>query len=390
MDVQELLTRPLPTLLVAFFNVVSSKKDNSFLITSKWTNQLKVSGPLGHAEAAKALTAKYSINFVALSKTEIGSRVSNNDGISLDSLRSRLYLAIATQLADLPDDYPLDAEMALALFLLRGSPDTKRFYYAVDVKSPSAGYLVKIEKILMSSEQLWGRLNFNFRDLQPQYVAGVALRNSQIRVNLKWFYENVMLSNQSLNAYKFKVLLVNYKNLGDQRLSQQFENRLRFYRERVLGRTLDSKEVSKLRDALEFQVAESEMSADDIPALAQRNRTIIAFANESFPDLCAGCHDRYEIDVRSFLMPRNDRYYFEINHVVAYSSDSKTVDVLDNLVKLCPTCHRALTPGRAGAELQKKIIRNMLDSRTEVKAFVSARAAGRDMDEIEYVFENLK
>ena len=88
-----------------------------------------------------------------------------------------------------------------------------------------------------------------------------------------------------------------------------------------------------------------------------RNQKIVAYAREIFEDICVGCGDKYRIEDRSFKMPRNNRYYFEINHVVAYANDSKAVDVLDNLVKLCSTCHRVLTLGRAYPDLQKEIIK---------------------------------
>ena len=32
-------------------------------------------------------------------------------------------------------------------------------------------------------------------------------------------------------------------------------------------------------------------------------------------------------------------------------------DILENLVKLCPACHRALTPNRAEESYQKKLLK---------------------------------
>jgi 5-methylcytosine-specific restriction protein A len=89
-------------------------------------------------------------------------------------------------------------------------------------------------------------------------------------------------------------------------------------------------------------------------------------------------------------MPRNNRYYLEVNHVVPFASESKAVDVLDNLVKLCPTCHRALAPHRAEEKLQREIIEKMIVSRPEVSAFVGSRAKAVGQLPSDYIFANLK
>ena len=93
-------------------------------------------------------------------------------------------------------------------------------------------------------------------------------------------------------------------------------------------------------------------------------------------------------------MPRTGRYYFEIHHVIPYATDAKHVDVIDDLVKLCPTCHRALTPGRAEKSLQFQIIRKIIESREEVRQFVDtikARSANAvNESPVEYVYSILK
>jgi 5-methylcytosine-specific restriction protein A len=63
---------------------------------------------------------------------------------------------------------------------------------------------------------------------------------------------------------------------------------------------------------------------------------------------------------------------------------------LDNLVKLCATCHRALTPRRASDSLQTTIIRRMLESRDEVKNFVNSMISDPKIDAVAFVHQSLK
>lgn len=121
-----------------------------------------------------------------------------------------------------------------------------------------------------------------------------------------------------------------------------------------------------------------------------RNAKIVSYARKTFDDICVGCNDLYEIIDRSFKMRRNERFYFEINHVIPYASNSSVVDVLDNLVKLCPVCHRALTPGRAYEKLQKSIIKKMIESRKEVEQFVKLVMPPTFTSPVEYVYSVLK
>ena len=176
-------------------------------------------------------------------------------------------------------------------------------------------------------------------------------------------------------------------DLGELHLCHSFETRMLFYMNKILGRELSKNEINALRRDLEFRDPIEETPENKFNV---RNQKIVAFARETFADVCVGCGDQYDIKHRSFLMPRNNRYYFEVNHVIAYANDSDAVDVLDNLVKLCPVCHRALTPHRAYPELQKHIIENMLNSRPEVSKFVSSMMPANYRSPVDYVFDSLK
>jgi len=386
-DVNDLLEMKLETMLVAFFNSRETELGD-FEITAKWGKQLGYDADRAYLETGLQLSAKYDLDFEQVGTSSLRVRISNPNKISFSAFRELLYLRAAGALAEIPDGMDLDIEMALSLFLLRGSPDTKFGFYAVDIKNLDPQYAENIQKLLFSTDKLLNRLNLNFRQLQPQFVAGTNMRNTQIRVNLKWFYDIVMKDNGHLNPYKKAVLDKNITSLGETRLSHTFEDRLIFFQEKIVGREYTKEERDQLRKELKFLIQTDEQ--DDGGEFVARNQKIIAYARETFDDVCVGCSDEYPIASRSFLMQRNNRFYFEVNHVIAYSSDSKAVDVLDNLVKLCATCHRALTPNRAHTNLQKSIISKMLNSREAVSTFVSSRNKTNGLSNVDFVLQNLK
>ncbi len=387
MNIDQLLQMPIETLFVAFFNA-ADEKDGNFEIQSRYGKTKFLPLPAdSHKKTAQALTSKYGIDFVQINATTIAATVVNDKRISLDDFLNAIYEKIIVLLNKLPVNYQLDEEIALAMFLLRGSADFNHGLYALDLKKPTPRYVDNIFKLLLSSDSLIERLNLNFRELQPQFAAGERKRNTQIRINLKWFYNNVITRYPNINKYKTDILRANVSKLGEVHAYHTFEERLIFYRQKILGRELTQNEINALRQDLDFRDP-AEVAIEN--KFSIRNQKIVAFARETFEDRCVGCGDQYDIKDRSFLMPRNNRYYFEVNHVIAYANDSEAVDVLDNLVKLCPACHRALTPHRAFPELQRHIIENMLGSRPEVSKFVSSMMSADYKSPVDYVFDRLK
>lgn len=381
--VNDVLEMPLETLLAVFFNV-EQLTDRGFAVVSDYRETKFLDLPHdSHLRTTKALSEKYRLAFYQKNNTRIESYISNPGNYTLEEFRHLLYKQILKSIYDTGINYRLDEEIALALFIFRGSADFTFGYYAVDLKFVSEQYIDDFYKMLLSSSELINRLNLNFRQLQPQYLQGIK-RNTQVRINLKWFYDHVIRYYSDINEYKSKVLSVKYGELGDTRTYDAFVTRLIMYRQKVVGRELNEREIDNLRKDIE---------ADTLPGNLRtntRNQKIVSFAREAFPDECVGCRNKYKIQDRSFIMPRNGRYYFEINHVVPYANDNERVDVLDNLVKLCPTCHRALTPGRASESLQREIIHNMVESRPEVKQFVLSMDNGHFATAEDYVYSVLK
>jgi len=385
-SVEDTLNGSLVRQLAVFLNARPNALGD-FEVSSKWLVQLGYQGDRRYDQTAKSLEQKYALPFERFGAVELIAAIQNPEQIDLKEYRLRLYQAIVASLAGVDDDFDFDIEMALAMFIFRGSPDTTLGYYAVDLLYKEDSYVENFQKLLLSTDELLSRLNLNFRDLQPQYLAGTHKRNTQIRANLKWFFDNVLSIHQNLNLYKYEAVLSKKNSLGEVRTYPSFESRLIFFRERILQQPLNEAEIAQLRTELKFATDEASSEAG---AFVRRNSKIIAFARETFPDTCVGCSDDYPAADRTFIMPRNNRFYFEVNHVFAYSSDSSKADVLDNLVKLCATCHRALTPGRAQAHLQRSIIQKMINSRVEVENFVNSLKQDAAESSVDFVFRNLK
>lgn len=387
MNASDIKSTSLDSLLAIFFNCNTKPKSRDFIVSSTYreTKFLKLYKE-SYLQTAQCLSEKYGMSF-AIRGTTIYCVIHNDMDMTYDDFLAMVYSLILVKISTARLQYNLDAEIALAMFIFRGSADFNRGYYSVDIKNSSKRYFDDMFKILLSSDNLLSHLNLNFRELQPEYTRDIARRNTQVRVNLKWFYNNVICKFPNINRYKTDILTTNYVNLGEVTTYRSFEDRLVFYRENILGRSLLGSEVNALRAELDFSNQEI---GESHSRFETRNHKIVSFARETFTDECVGCKGEYEISNRTFKVPRNGRWYLEINHVIPYANDSEKVDVLDNLVKLCPACHRALTPRRAAESLQTHIIEKMLESRDEVMRFVRSMMPNPALSPVTYVFDRLK
>ena len=157
--------------------------------------------------------------------------------------------------------------------------------------------------------------------------------------------------------------------------------RLGFYLNTIYGKNLSNYEIDKIRKDLEFEEGKN----DEF----RRDANIVKFMRIYAPDICAACKDIYDIKDRSFLT-RFNRYYTEIHHCISVGKD-KELDVLENLVKLCPTCHRALGKGSSSAEYQKELIKRILNSNQQNLEFAKIIFASDDINIlVDKIQENLK
>ena len=83
----------------------------------------------------------------------------------------------------------------LAFFAFRGSPDFKLNFYSLDLPRQivSSFYLDSLFKLLTNINDL-RQLNLNFRELQDQFITGENERNTQFRINLRYFADNFTIN----------------------------------------------------------------------------------------------------------------------------------------------------------------------------------------------------
>lgn len=287
--------------------------------------------------------------------------------LSCDDFFSKIYQQIQRKrIESNVSDNEFSKLIILSFFALRGSPDFKLNFYSLDLPRQivSTNYLDNLFKLLTNLSDL-RQLNLNFRELQEQFVTGENERNTQFRINLRYFYENFSNDLAKINLFKSEILthntdLILTKNTAQE--SKTFVERLFFYRDNILNKTKTQNEIEQLRKNLGFIYDEV------IDEKVSRNQGIVQYVRAYFPDECACCKNKYPIENRTFKYRNSERWYLEIHHIISFSAD-RTLDQIDNLVKLCPTCHRALTKNRADEEYQKSLITEIFVNNPKAKEF---------------------
>ncbi|TPH95431.1 HNH endonuclease [Helicobacter pylori] len=283
-------------------------------------------------------------------------------------------------------------------FESRGSIDTQRNFLTLDYFFHSPLEFNKfhylIDLFIIPSEAL----NFNFRELQPEHVQGINQRNAQFRIYLDWYLHHIGL----FNPYKarivhhvFKTTLIYdgiYHKLSYPPTTKyhgnSFTERAHFYLKNVYQQDLDKKRIKELREQLGFIQNSEEF---------KRDSKIINFYRLSTPNVCSACCDDYDIKERSFLslplyqITQNpNSYYTEIHRVISLGKNQE-LDVLENLAKLCPTCHRALKKGASAEGFQKRLIENILNHNKDNLEFAKLRFETDDFPTlINRICESLK
>ncbi|WQS12935.1 HNH endonuclease [Helicobacter pylori] len=283
-------------------------------------------------------------------------------------------------------------------FESRGSIDTQRNFLTLDYFFHSLLEFKKFHYLIDFFNIPSEALNFNFRELQPEYAQGINQRNAQFRIYLNWYLYHIGL----FNPYKariahhiFKTTLVDdgiYYKLSypptTEYRGNSFIERAHFYLKNVHQQDLDDKSIEKLREQLGW-IQESEEF--------RRDSKIINFYRISTPNVCSACCGDYDIKERSFIslplykITQNpNSYYTEIHHVISLGKD-KELDVLANLAKLCPACHRALKKGASEEGFQKRLIRKILNRNKDNLEFAQLRFETDDFPTlINCIYESLK
>ncbi|GAA8834812.1 hypothetical protein BTM161_15630 [Helicobacter pylori] len=282
-------------------------------------------------------------------------------------------------------------------FESRGSMDTQRNFLTLDYFFHSPLEFKKFHYLIDFFNIPSEALNFNFRELQPEYAQGIK-RNAQFRIYLDWYLYHIGLFNPykvRIAEHVFKTTLVDdgiYYKLRDRPTTEyrgnSFIERAHFYLKNVHQQDLDDKSIKKLREQLGW-IQESEEF--------RRDSKIINFYRISTPNVCSACCGDYRIKERSFIslplykITQNpNSYYTEIHHVISLGKD-KELDVLANLAKLCPACHRALKKGASEERFQKRLIENILNHNKDNLEFAQLRFETDDfLTLINRIYESLK
>lgn len=374
--------------LVAFFNTRILKEDfkQGFNIQAKYKLSkfykidekmqynlaLQTNENLIHYFSLPFECKKFGLHFV---------RIENDLSLELDEYFNALYANIMALFYQNYEEVKFEKQLLNAIFALNGSADFNRNLYAVDINAKycTKNYFSKYFKLVLNLKP--ALLNLNFRELQPDYYQFNKKRAMQFRANLNYVKENL----ENLNIYKINILKKNKEKIQTIFLERENKNtllnRFDFYSKFILKKSAVN--VDDLRRRLDFD--------DNIEQnyKNQRKNNIITMARNLLPDLCAACSKIYDIKDRSFKM-KNGFYYLELHHNIAFAY-SNECDELDNLVKLCPTCHRALGKNRADENYQKELIKNILDFSSDAKEFAKIISKS-DNDEklIDFIFEALR
>ncbi|MGL2549508.1 HNH endonuclease [Helicobacter pylori] len=283
-----------------------------------------------------------------------------------------------------------------SFFESRGSIDTQRNFLTLDYFFHSPLEFNKFHYLIDFFNIPSEALNFNFRELQPEYTQGINQRNAQFRIYLNWYLHNIGLFNPykvRIAEHVFKTTLVYdgiYYKLRDRPTTEyrgnSFIERAHFYLKNVCQQDLDKKSIKKLREQLGWIQKSEEF---------RRDSKIVNFYRISTPNICNACD--YDIKERSFIsLPlykttqNPNSYYTEIHHVISLGKNQE-LDVLANLAKLCPACHRALKKGSSTEGFQKRLIENILKRNKDNLEFAQLRFDTDDFPTlINRIYESLK
>ncbi len=187
-------------------------------------------------------------------------------------------------------------------FESRGSIDTQRNFLTSDYFFHSPLEFKKLYYLIDFFNIPSEALNFNFRELQPEYAQGINQRNAQFRIYLNWYSHYIGLFNPykaRIAEHVFKTTLVydgiyyklSYPPTTEHR-GNSFIERAHFYLKNVYQQDLDKKSIEKLREQLEWIQKSEEF---------RRDSKIINFYRLSTPNVCSACCGDYDIKERSFI-----------------------------------------------------------------------------------------
>lgn len=129
---------------------------------------------------------------------------------------------------------------------------------------------------------------------------------------------------------------------------------------------------------LQVEELRNELHFNTIPTTTTtRNNIIKNIALKLSPDICTGCGTE-----KTSTNAKTGRQNFEMHHYIPLMNNPSALDNIDNLVKLCPTCHSTLRRNRAKKQEQIDLCLIILDSSEYLYDFVSSYLSIDDKEEI--------
>lgn len=263
---------------------------------------------------------------------------------------------------------------------LRGSVDTTAKFIAQDYFFNNRIELKKAQIVTNFMNVPLKYANYNMRDLQHQFVAGINKRNPQFRINSYYYAKYIGF----LNKYKAKIFdsafitkatyIKNQIQYFDVVLPQSktddvvFVKYLNFFSNNIYEKKLTPAAVCELRKRMGFP-------QDGLSNAETRNNAVVNLFDTISPDKCAIC------GTEKTYTKANGRQYFEIHHVISRCNGSD-LDNIANLVKLCPSCHRMMKKGGSPVDDQIKAIIKILNEHNEVFEFCASYLNIDDINEL--------
>lgn len=367
--------------------------DSRIVLTKADTYKTNPYTPKRRKENIDALNSYYPhIAFSSKSNAGIIAKFDNDQGYTLLSLLKSIYDLISQKMLPI-SIAEFSKDFAIAAFGFRASMDLGRNYYTIDLHRSHMNSKASLEFFikLLFQTNFNEQLNLNFRELQPDQVDEKANRDTQFRINLRYFYDHYLSELRLVNPFRAEqmnlnqqsILIKNYRKKND-----EFIARIRFYQNEIVEENVANKlDIEQLRIRLNFSQLDNE--EDNVKHRDNRAKEL---AKGTQPDLCASCQNIYANKDRTFEIRDTDMWYFEMHHVISFANRNIQTEVSDNYVKLCATCHRALTPNRAEERYQKHIIENILKNRPDALTYVrNVQSAVSDKQTpINFVYSVLK
>ena len=280
----------------------------------------------------------------------------NDLNLSKDNFYNRLNVKILSQDFIYDNDLNENKKMFIRGFAeSRGSIDTTRPLLAMDYFYNSLNEVKRARMLYDYFNVPFSVLNFNPRELQNDYVTGRRKRNTQLRFNLFWYVRNIGM----LNDYKIAIISKVYNNISYNRTEgnvkyfdapeilhsrkDTFDFMLRYYSNNIFNKQLSDFEVENLRKELNFDNNKEETTF-------KRDLSLIELIRINTPDECSACKT-----TQTYIHKNTGKQYFEYHHVISLGKNHE-LDDEDNIVKLCPNCHKSLKRGSSPEYEQKQVI----------------------------------